>query len=171
MTYARVAVTGLSVALMVASGIGCDGDDDAAEPLEMTVDGPIPQGDPAALLDWLGGGGYLDWEAESAVHDGTGPHFGAVRTYFTEDLIASLTAENTEHPAGSATVKELSGSGDRVIGWSVSIKTADDSDDGNGWYWYEYFEGSVIAEGDGISICTGCHAGGRDYVLSPFPLQ
>ena len=150
-----------------AEGGGDAGGDDSAMP----VDGPIPQGDTNALLNWLDGGGYADWPAESAVHVGGGPHFGDVRTFLNEALIESLEAGADEHPAGSATVKELYGSGASVLGWSVSIKLDDDSAGGDNWFWYEYYEGNVLADGDGIAVCTGCHGGGTDYVLSPFPLQ
>lgn len=155
--------------VLLGGGVGCQADD-GDTPLTMTAEGPIPQGDRDALLDWLEGGGYLDWDAESSVHDGAGPHFGAVRTYVNPELIASLGAEATEHPLDSATVKELYGSGTSVRGWSVSIKIVEGLG-GDGWYWYEFYDGAVLADDDGLSVCTGCHASGNDFVLSPFPLQ
>ena len=89
----------------------------------------------------------------------------------TPELVASLEGGNAEHPAGSATVKELYGTGNERLGWSVSVKLADLSQGGDQWYWYEWFNGSLVAAGDGISVCTGCHSGGQDFVLTPFPLQ
>ena len=136
----------------------------------MTAQGPIPT-DSAALQDWLEGFGYLDWDGESAVHPSTGPHFGGVRTFLEPSLVASLQAGNDSHPAGAATVKELYADGDVLLGWSVSIKLADDSAGGDNWYWYEFFDGGVLADAEGLSVCTGCHGGGTDYVLTPFPLQ
>ncbi len=124
-----------------------------------------------ALLEWLVAEPYLEWPGESGVHASTGPHFGGVQTFITPALASSLEAGDAQHPAGSATVKELYGDGDFRRGWSVSVKLADDSDAGNQWYWYEWYDGSAIAEGNGISVCTGCHSGGQDFVLTPFPLQ
>jgi len=159
-------------ALGAASGCGGDsGGEDGGDDSAMPVDGEIPQGDSVALLNWLDAGGYVGWPAESAVHAGGGPHFGDVRTFLSDELIDSLEAGADQHPVGSATVKELYGNGSSILGWSVSIKLADDSAAGDNWFWYEYYEGNVLADGDGLAVCTGCHGGGSDYVLSPFPLQ
>lgn len=136
-------------------------------------------GDPAAipteadaLFTWLQEGGYEGWPAESAVHASTGPH-GRVRTFIGPSLEASLLAESAEHPVGSASVKELH-DGDGLLGWAVMVKTqagpAADS-----WYWYEVFSttsgANPVADGQGVSLCTGCHASGADYVRTPYPLQ
>lgn len=124
-----------------------------------------------ALATWLEEGRYLAWAAESAPHAGGGPHFGRVRTFVNDALFDSLSAAPAQHAAGAAAVKELYGaSGETVRGWAVMTKLQADSDDGQGWYWYEAF-GTFAAGGIGLSICTGCHAEGRDYVRIPFPLQ
>ncbi len=120
-----------------------------------------------ALLAWLVAEPYLDWPAESAIHDSTGPHFGNVRTWINPQLEDSLDQGAAVHPAGAAAVKELYGSGGTRRGWAVGVKL----DDGATWYWYEWYDGSLIAEGDDISLCSGCHSGGSDFVLTPFPLQ
>lgn len=155
--------------------VACDsGDDDdgagGGAPM-MTADGPIPAGDAAALRPWLEGRGYLEWEAESAVHESSGPHFGGVLTYANDALFDSLEAGEAEHPEGAASVKELYGDGNRVMGWAVAIKTQASSDAGNGWYWYELFDGSTFADGQGAGVCVGCHASGTDFFRAPFPLQ
>jgi hypothetical protein len=72
-------------------------------------------------------------------------------------------------------VKELYGNGTTTVtGWAVAVKTGVRSDDGAGWYWYEVLStragASPVADGNGVSLCTGCHAGGKDYVLTP-PLR
>ncbi len=130
----------------------------------------VPPMGAAALLPWLQAGEYLDWTAESAVHASTGPHFGSVRTFVNGPLLDSLAATGDPHPIDAASVKELYGSGDEVLGWSVMVKVADGTG-GDTWYWLEYYQGSTYADGVGASLCTGCHDAGTDNVLTPFPLQ
>ncbi len=120
---------------------------------------------------WLAAEPYLEWPAESAIHGSTGPHFGNVRTWLHPDLFDSLEAGVPTNPANTGTVKELYGDGMARRGWSVSVKTQEDSAGGDGWYWYELFDGAVLADAQGLGVCTGCHGGGVDYVLTPFPLQ
>jgi hypothetical protein len=162
---------------LALSPLGCAGtgpDDETAETLPEPEDEPDPlevPTDAESLLPWLVAEPYLDWPSESAIHGSTGPHFGNVRTWVHPSLEASLEAGEPSHPAGVAAVKELYGAGQERRGWAVSVKRADDSAGGDGWYWYEWYDGGIVASGDGISLCTGCHAGGDDYVLTPFPLQ
>jgi hypothetical protein len=151
------------------------GEDTTADP---TTDSGTTGGEPqipptngAELEVWLEAGEYLEWPAESGVHDSTGPHFGGVRTFVNDALYGSLDANATAHPEGAAAVKELYGAGGTVLGWSVMVKVQADSAGGDGWYWSERYQGNVYGEGTGDPSCTGCHGGGNDYVLSPFPLQ
>ena len=156
-------------------GLACAAQDDglvtSGAPLEMTASGPFPNAGGAEALDWLEGGGYLDWTAESSIHGSTGPHFGDVRTYVNDILLQSLQGGNAQHPAGSAAVKELYGDGDGVRGWTTMIKLADDSAGGDNWHWYERYEGDDLIDAAGAAACTGCHGSGLDYWRSPFPLQ
>lgn len=140
----------------------------AATPTPTATPAPIPT-EAVALRDWLRSGNYLGWAAESAPHASTGPHGGFVRTYLNDVLFDSLNAANAAHPAGAVAVKELYFSRPEgpVREWAVMIKLDDDSDLGRNWYWYE----GVGLAGAGLSICTGCHAAGKDFVLIPFPLQ
>lgn len=135
----------------------------------------VPPTDQNAIFDWLKAGSYTGWKAESGPHDSTGPHGGKVRTFVNAALFDSLEAGNTVHPKGAVAVKELYGSGSAITGWAVEYKTDDDSAGGQGWYWYEIYSAtdpsSPVAAGNGKSLCFNCHAGGTDYVLSPFPLQ
>ena len=131
---------------------------------------PVPTAE-AELLAWLEAGRYLDWRAESGVHESAGPHFGGVRVFLNDALYDSLDRGLEQHPAGAVAVKELYGSGSSLRGWSVMIKIDDESDFGEGWYWLEHFASSTFASGRGVAICTGCHSLGRDYVRIPFPLQ
>ena len=136
---------------------------------------PVPTGAP--LRDWLAARSYAEWTAESAPHDSLGPHFGRVRTYLNDSLLASLAAGNAEHPQGAAVVKELFGrSGTDVRGWAVMIKLAPSSAGGANWYWLEVYDSSQFADGPGVELCAGCHRSdfrgltSRDLVLTPFPL-
>ena len=124
------------------------------------------------LLPWLQAGHYRQWQSESRAHASTGPHFGKVRTYVNAPLAASLGAGNSagEHPRGVAAVKELFGMGEIVRGWAVSLKLAATSGGGARWYWFEYFDGRLVADARGAPLCAGCHGAGRDFVLVPWPL-
>ena len=132
----------------------------------------LPPTESAELLEaWLAGGAYKQWAVESQVHASTGPHGGNVRTYVNAIALASLMAKNPEHPKDAATVKELYGGGDTIIGYAVSLKTAPTSNGGATWYWYERIDNTVYADDLGVGLCTGCHGGGADYILTPYPLQ
>lgn len=129
----------------------------------------------AALFAYLKAGTYKSLPAESAVHPSGGPHGGNVRTYVTTDLEASLKAGNTEHPKCAAAVKELYGAGtEQVTGYAVNVKLADASDNGRNWYFHETFttdEDAPAFDGDGVTLCADCHSGGKDFVLTSYPLK
>jgi len=130
--------------------------------------------DAAEMFTFLTSGEYKQWTAESAVHKSSGPH-GMVRTFANETLTASLTAKNTEHPVGSAAIKELyKGDGTTLRGWAVELKASAGAG-GATWYWYEVFSttdgSSPVADGLNHSTCTGCHSRGLDYVRAPFPFE
>jgi hypothetical protein len=133
----------------------------------------LPPTDSAELLEqWLAAGNYRDWPAESQVHASEGPHGGNVRTYINDALAESLAGAAAMHPQGAATVKELYGGGtDTIVGYAVMVKLAPDSESGDGWYWYERLNATVYADGTGVGLCTSCHVGGADYILTPYPLQ
>ena len=124
----------------------------------------------AEVEAFLAGGSYTSFTAESAPHDSAGPHFGNVRVFVNDLLFDSLEAGGGNHPVCSAAIKELYGSGATVRGHSLSVKVSDGAG-GDSWYWYELYDGSTFADSVGASLCTGCHGGGDDFVLSPFPLQ
>jgi len=146
-------------------GTGDTGDTGAAQELP-----PIESAE--VLEAWLVEGSYKTWAAESGVHPSTGPHAGNVRTFVNAVALASLAADNAEHPKDSATVKELYGGGiDEIIGYAVSLKTAPESQGGGTWYWYERIDANIFADGLGVGLCTNCHGGGADYILTPYPLQ
>ncbi len=125
-----------------------------------------------ALEVWLAGGAYKQWASESQVHASTGPHGGNVRTYVNAIALGSLAAQAAEHPQDAATVKELYGdSMDTLIGYAVTRKTAPQSEGGATWYWYERINATVYGGSLDVPLCTGCHGGGADYILTPYPLQ
>ena len=130
----------------------------------------LPPTEEKALLAWLTAGAYAGWAAESKVHQSTGPHFGGVRTFISSKLLQSLQTNTTPHPLDAATVKEMYGSGTKVLGWAVMRKTQSGVG-GSTWWWYEYYNDKVYAASQGAGLCTGCHAPGKDYFVSPFPLQ
>lgn len=124
------------------------------------------------LEAWLAGGAYREWAVESAIHPSTGPHAGNVLTYVNAIALQSLADGDPEHPQDAATVKELYGdSFDTIIGYAVSRKTAPQSEGGDLWYWYERVYDTTYGGELGTTLCTGCHGGGADYILTPYPLQ
>ena len=135
--------------------------------------GPVPS-TPNEVNAWLQTRKYECWARESVVHLSAGPHGGNVRTYLNAALDASMKG-SAEHPQGAAVVKEFYGQGTTTVtGWAVAVKTQAQSASGQGWYWYEVFgtdPGATTIEGQGLGTCTGCHSGGKDYVLTPYPLQ
>lgn len=115
---------------------------------------------------------YASWEAEPAPHApvGTSPHPGEVRTFFNPSLAQSMGAGNTEHPVGSAAVKESWVDGD-LAGWFIEVKVAE-GDGPETWYWWSDLAG-VDALGGEASVmgCVGCHAAGVDYVTTEYPFE
>ena len=136
--------------------------------------GDVPPTESASLLKWLQAGSYKVWPKESAPHRSMGPHQTLVVTYLNSPLDKSLTAKATAHPKGSAAVKELLDAGGKTTGWAVSVKTSANSEGGKGWYWYEILSapsGNVVAQANGVPLCSGCHTRGKDFVLIPHPLD
>lgn len=148
---------------------------DSAVSVDAASNGDIVPANSGTLFPYLQARMYDHFAAETAVHSSTGPH-GKVRTFINDILDNSLNAGNISHPAGAATVKELyQNDGVTLLGWAVMVKTDDDSAGGLGWYWYEIFsttdDSNPVADGNGVSLCYGCHSSGADYFLSPYPLQ
>lgn len=143
-------------------------------PVESTIPTNLPE-----LFKYLQDGSYRNFTAmESSRHPSNGPHTKVglpVRVFMDAKMDASLRAGNSSHPAGSGIVKEMYDADDQLQGWAVMVKTAADSSEGKGWFWYEITsttDGSrPVAAGNGIPLCSGCHVVGKDYVLSEFPLR
>lgn len=146
-----------------------DGETSAGDTNTGGIEEPqLPPGDVASLIAWLEGGEYTDWQAESAVHASTGPHFGNVRTFFNNVLFDSFEGGKAVHPIGAANVKELYGPGNSIRGWAVMIKRQEDAGQ---WYWFEVYDGDVLSDTVAWDVCEDCHGDGTDNVLTPWPLQ
>lgn len=123
-----------------------------------------------ALFAYLQARSYEGFAAEPAVHASAGPH-GQVRSFFNASLAASLTAGDSAHAVGAATVKELH-SNQGLEGWAVMVKTGDGAS-ASDWYFYEVFSttdsSEIAADGNGVALCANCHGGGTDFILTEFP--
>lgn len=106
---------------------------------------------------------WKSWAAEPAVHNSAGPHGGLVRTFVNPALYDSLKQGSATHPAGSIVVKELH-SATEVTGYAIDVKREDGE-----WVFLEGFKPSIdqyYFTGTN-NLCGTCHAGGRDFVLTP----
>lgn len=118
----------------------------------------LPPKGKAALEAWLATEAYLAWHCEPAPHAAKQPSAHSGNRVCSNDLTAAWTGGG-ERPKGSASVKVLyDASLTKVVGHAVSLKEADASNAGGGWYWYERVGTSVYADGAGVSLCVGCHA-------------
>ena len=142
---------------------------------KMTIANETPPTDKDMLFQWLSDRSYKDWASESAPHQSAGPHPVSVIAYLNRVLNESLAANADTHPKGSAAVKELLDANGDLNGWAVSLKTDDDSNGGQGWFWYEILgntaDSNVVASDNGVPLCFGCHTPGKDFVLIPHPLK
>ena len=154
--------------------------DDAVRPsAETPAATSLVPADPDRLFDYLTSGAYRRFEArESGTHASQGPHskFGLpVRVFLGPTLEASLRAGSGAHPPGASVVKEMYDADGELEGWAVMVKTGSDSHGGNGWFWYETTDmedrTNVVAAGNGVPLCSGCHASGNDFVLTAHPLK
>jgi hypothetical protein len=161
------AALALAVAACEGDGGGGGGKDVVIGDIGGGTETPPTEG--PALLSWLQAARYEGWSAESAVHDSQGPH-GFVRVFVNPALEDAL-AGGAALPAGAAAVKELyENDASTRVGWAVMVKIQADSADGDGWYWYERIGDRDVVDGVGVTGCTGCHAAGRDFFTTPFPL-
>jgi len=150
--------------------LGCD-DSGSSGDAGPATSSDVPA-EKVALEAWLKARSYASWKKESAPHASEGPHGDAVRTYVNPVLDGSLARGDAEHPTGAAAVKELIRADD-IVGWAASVKT-DQGKSGDGWFWLEITDakmGTATLSGQGEPVCKRCHAGGRDFVLSPYPLR
>lgn len=112
------------------------------------------------LVPWLEAGNYKTWLAEPEYHESSGPHGDAVKVFYSEKAVASLTSGDLDLSPGSAVVKELTSAGN-LYGWGVYVRGRDL--DGNaGIYFYELIKPSqVYGDAYNSGECTGCHTNGN----------
>lgn len=117
-------------------------------------------------------GDYTSWFGHESVQgpQGNSPH-SQMKTFLNDTLKASVDAQNTEHPVGSISIKELyNNDGSEITGYAYSEKVAAGTD-ADTWLWYEDLNLSnpeASYYGVGISTCRGCHSSGTDYVRIVF---
>lgn len=147
----------------------------AAEPIETPVS--IYANDRDELFAFLQNAEYKSFPVHDEIHPSVGPHETVV-VYYNDVITQSFADGNEEHPAGSMIVKEqYRGEEPELFGWSVSIKTHEEGDRGNGWYWYEVTSTTDPTAlypdnpGNGVPECAACHTLGQDLVRSAFPGQ
>ena len=119
-----------------------------------------PSEDAAAVQAWLGRRFYETWEAEPSAHISKGPHFGYVRTYVNDSAFEGLTSGAPSLPRGSVAVKVIYGASlADVRGHALSYKISEESALGDGWYWFERFDGNELMSTRGAdTFCAECHA-------------
>ncbi len=155
-----------------------------------------PQG-ASAVESWLASGAYKGWQCEPAVHAARSPSPHGFNRICSNDLVSANATGTGAWPKGAAAVKELYASLEATVpsGYSVYLKTSEDSAGGDNWYWYERLPPAdaaklglpeVVADGLGNAgnakaICVSCHVaagsdqahtpslGGRDQVYTPVP--
>ena len=131
------------------------------------------------LHEWLISGEYKIFTAsESETHPSAGPHtkYGLpVRVFLNSMLDESMSAEDSNHPVGATAVKEMYSTDNKLEGWAVMVKTQTETDGGKGWYWYEATSiepgTKAFASGNGVPLCVSCHGGGKDFVVTKYPLK
>jgi hypothetical protein len=121
-----------------------------------------PQGH-TALTAWLAAGHYLSWACEDAPHPARPPGAHGMNRICSNAALSG--SSSGPFPVGAVSVKELHRNGS-IIGYAVARKLSSGSG-GSSWYWYEGLGSSVVADGVGVGLCTGCHDDAtRDYTFT-----
>ena len=153
-THSRVA-TAVACALALSTS-ACE---EAATPASVDPRQQPPSEDAAAVQDWLDQRLYETWDAEPLAHISKGPHFGYVRTYVNAVAYEGLTTGAAQLGRGAVAVKVVyGGSLADVQGHALAHMIADESALGDGWYWFERFDGNEIMSKRGSdTFCAECH--------------
>jgi len=133
------------------------------------IDDPeVPPDDGDAVMTWLASGYYSSWRCEPAGHASRSPSPHGRNRVCNNDAIRDAPASGP-YPMGAASVKELLDDQDAIIGYAVDRKLADGTTGAN-WYWFEIVNGSTTGDGDGVTVCVGCHSQApRDFVFTAVP--
>lgn len=123
----------------------------------------------AGLKSFLEGQTYADWvKSDQHAAVGNSPH-GLVQVYFNPTLSQSMQGDATSHPKGSVVLKHMLDDAGGVRGYALNAKL-EESSEADSWLFYEVFLASDTSYyGVGLSICSGCHGQGRDFVLESYP--
>jgi hypothetical protein len=150
------------VAILLSVLLGCSG----AEELALDTPCAFVPHDEASALRFVQLSCHQQWPGEAEVKRADMAPGGA-RVFWDPVLHASLQAGGSEHPIGSAAVREIYTEDLKtLLGWAIAIKqTAGGT--GDDWLWVEHFAavGTTVAR-PGASGCVGCHAAGTDFVQS-----
>ena len=159
--------------LLLAAGLsGCNSPAPGSEAIDTTdasaLDDPqLPPLGGAPLRAWLAAGSYRQWACEATIMNPR-PRGAHGRNRVCSNDLLSAADTSSPFPPGSAAVKELYDSRDRLVGYAVSRKLSAGTD-GVRWFWSEGGN-----EGIGIGGCAGCHGqaamyGGHDFVYVRVP--
>lgn len=162
--------TELACALaLVGLSSACAGEGDDAPNAQ--VQAP-DDSDLAAVQAWLAEGEYLEWERHDP--EPAPGMVGGARVYLSPELAASLRAGASEHPPGSAAVREIVSADDpdTQIGWAFShkLEAGEAGAEDQAWFFYEVFDldpaAAPLTAERGAPGCVGCHGEGVDFVRS-----
>lgn len=128
----------------------------------------VPLGSAAEIDAWLASGAYRAWTCEAAPHERRSGS-GHSRNRICANPTLSQDLGSGPYPVGSIAVKELYDAAGAIDGYSLYAKIKAGAG-GDTWFWYERIGTSVVARGEGASICVGCHSGApRDHAFTPSP--
>jgi hypothetical protein len=188
-------LTAVGLVLLLATGVAaCGGDDQAADSSPTSADSPTatatptpseasPAPDetmtaspspttepetPKPVWAFLKGQSYRDWERAPGWQKRMAtdsPHSSAKEVFIDAATVAALAAGDSL-PAGATIAKD----GYDASG-QFAIVAAMQRLPGDGWFFTEYrADGTVVAEGDNVPLCTQCHQGNDSGVLA-FPVK
>jgi hypothetical protein len=154
------------VAFFVLAAAACTtGPETLGDPLS---DRQVPPRGSEDIEMWLDAGYYNDWHCEDGPQPAREGGHGSNRICNNE-LLYDARNGNDLFPVGAASVKEVFSSSGAIAARAVYRKVTA-TEGGDSWYWYEGAGDTIVANGEGEEICTGCHAGAaRDFVFTIIP--
>lgn len=144
----------------------------STSPTETMTASPSPTAEPDTprpTWGFLSKQTYRSWERAPGWQKrktSDSPHSSGKEVFIDAATADALGSGTDRFPAGATIVKE----GYDASG-TLEIVAAMQRLPGEGWFFSEYqADGSTIAQGNNIPLCTQCHQGGDDGVLA-FPLK